>query len=238
MDNLYPWRLCDVLSLEDAAVLLAGYNPEEIDRCCNDTNFLQNYPGITPFRSALIGAVKAGTLKARIGYDAHVRQWDEYPGIGWGVAKDAEDGMTTIFFNKNPNWSQTLIGVEELKRWLTKRGWTSGFFFPGNEIVTEQEKGGTKTNNSPDPKDKNSKFFSPKLAATIEAWETLQQDHKLQDANAVVKAATDWLTENAERLSILWTDPKTGKAAPPKSTITSMAKIINWNDKGGVNKTP
>lgn len=219
---LEHWRLCDPLSLEDAAALLAGYDPEEINRQQNDTGFDQNHPFLYTMETSLRNAVLSNRLqvmrRVSTGKYHHIRMAGD-ESEGWWEPVD------------ELSLSGTLVAVDDLKNWLTSMGVDGGFFFTEHEGI---EPG----SNRPDPMNKNSKFYAPKLAAAIEAWETLQQDPKLQDANAVVKEATDWLTENAERLNILWTDPKTGETIPPKSTIEAMAKIINWNDKGGVNKTP
>jgi len=220
-DELEHWRLCDVLSLEHAAELLTGYNPSELEGCQNDTNFLdQFYRKIMPFRTALIGAVKAGTLKARIGYSAHVRQWDEEPGIGWGIAEDPETGRT-IFFDKTPNWSETLIGVEELKRWLREKQWTTGFFFP-------DEDGDSKGPAYLDPK--NDKY-APKLAAAVNAWTAVAND-PTSSPKTPKQRLVAWLTEHAGEYGLTKDDGK-----PNGTGIDEIAKAANWSPDGP-SKTP
>lgn len=53
MDIDSLWRLADVLFLQDAAALIAGYDPNEIDIRRNDTGFQQNYARLYPVEKAL-----------------------------------------------------------------------------------------------------------------------------------------------------------------------------------------
>jgi hypothetical protein len=72
--------------------------------------------------------------------------------------------------------------------------------------------------------------FAPKLAAAIDAWESVTDPQGRHPKQALVK----WLTDNAAKLG-LW-DNDNGR--PNKTAIEEAAKVANWKDRGGAPRTP
>jgi hypothetical protein len=104
MEALDYWRLCDEVSVVQAALLIVGEDPSQIQDYV-DGNSPQNRPaGYDAVVTALGNAIFAKRLSAKIGYTGE----DE----------------TQI------SWHATRIGVENLKAWLKSKGIATGFFFP------------------------------------------------------------------------------------------------------------
>jgi hypothetical protein len=114
------WYLADSLTLQDAAALIAGYDPNDIDICRNDIGFQKNFPRLYPVEKSLITAITSNKLEAKIvatGKYFHVRYvGDESEGCWEPVDEISLSGTT--------------VSVENLKKWLFSRGLTTGFFFP------------------------------------------------------------------------------------------------------------
>jgi hypothetical protein len=113
------WRLADVLSLQDAAALIAGYDPNVIDICHNDTDFQQKYVRLYPVEKALVNAVLLGLLKT-----------EKVSGTVYAPAR-LFDIIDTKGYSKSGNkisMSDTRVKVDDLREWLKGRGFTTGFF--------------------------------------------------------------------------------------------------------------
>jgi len=104
MEALDYWRLCDEVSVVQAALLIVGEDPSQIQDCV-DSNSAQNRPaGYDAVVTALVNAIFAKRLPAKIGY----------------TGEDEEQ----------ISWHGTTITVENLKAWLKSKGIATGFFFP------------------------------------------------------------------------------------------------------------
>lgn len=120
-----------------------------------------------------------------------------------------------IYVLKEPDWSQTTIEVEDLKRWFNSRGVAPAFFFP--EGIADGFR------------DKQHPRYSPKLATAVAAWETVKRPAKNKSAKATL---TDWITGNGVRFNLSNED---GVVSP--TVAEEVAKIANWNTGGGANPT-
>ena len=204
------WRLCDPLSLEDAAALLAGYDPEEIKRQRHDTGFDQNHPFLYTMETALRNAVLSNrlkvTLRANTGKYLHIRM----------VGDDSEGWWEPI---DELSLSGTLVNVDDLKEWLASRGFTTGFFFDNEETIPGYL----------DPKHQN---YAPKLAAAIEAWEVINGQPERLKNTTPKQAIANWLESNADRLQLTKDDGTRNELA-----IEEIAKVANWKP-GGAARTP
>ena len=133
------------------------------------------------------------------------------------------DEMTGDITNQNErymNLDHSYINVKSYVEYLSSKNFKSSrFFFPDN------------TDNR-DYLDKNHPHYSPKLAMTIKAWEAIRDNPKLLDRRTPKQALDKWLKENASDYG--FTDEK---GLPQKQPIEEMAKVGNWNPKGGVAKT-
>lgn len=114
---------------------------------------------------------------------------------------------------------ETLIEVEELKKWLLSRNCRPTFFF-GDEA--------TKT---PKYLDKTHPHFASQLAAAIQTWEAIQ-DPELRKRKSVKSAAKDWLQNHYTEFDLIH-DGKRNESA-----IERIATLTNWEPGGGAPKTP
>lgn len=200
------WRLCDELSVVQAALLIVGVDPGEFPYVMN----WQEHERPENFAAALAAlshAILGGRLPATI-LTAVETKWDS-------VAEASYDDDTD-----KPDWQKTTILVEDLKGWLQGRGFKTGFFFP-------------QAKDAPDYLDKTHKNYAPKLAAAIEAWEAVNANPDLIKGKTVKQALLKWLRKNADRFGLTKDDGN-----PNEQGIEEIAKISNWDSKGGAPKTP
>jgi hypothetical protein len=126
------------------------------------------------------------------------------------------------------NWDKTMISVKDLKPWLTSRAVTTGFFFP--EPVAQPQAGQARS--IPDYLSPQHPCYSAKLAAAIAAWKAVSSDVKLTRNKSVKQAILEWLGKNYVDLGLIKKDGKQNKEA-----IEEIAKVANWDTKGGAPKT-
>lgn len=113
---------------------------------------------------------------------------------------------------------ETNLTVESLKSWLIERGFQKHFFFfpeePEGEFLSPEH-----------PR------YSPKLAAAVRAWQALNDEklHGKTPKQSVIK----WLRIHGAEYDLSDDDGK-----PMESAIEEIAKIVNWNPKGGAPSTP
>lgn len=218
MESLDYWRLCDELSVIQAALLLVDADP------ATDQTYVLDWPvenrpkGFDAAKAALTHAILSGRLPAIIRRSAWERGWNEDPEIGELIGRD--DRGSHILYKANPDWHLTTIEVEVLKQWLRGRGIKTGFFF--NEV-----------SESADYLDSNNPNYSPKLAAAIEAWKAVSRDQKLTNGRSVKQAILRWLRVNADRFGLTKED-----GSPNEQGIEEVSKVANWDTKGGAPKTP
>lgn len=194
------WHLAEALSLQEAASLIACYNPSDLFSCIGDNALRENYPKYLPVIRALEHAVRSKTLKARIIW---VPEYDEFNNFL----------LEPSYETSEINLAETIIAVEDLKKWLTDRGSKEGFFFP---------------NSTPDYLDPVNDHYSPKLAAAIGVWEAISTDPSLMRGTTAKQAMMKWLRRNADKYGLTKDD-----GSPNEQGIEEVAKIANWDSKGG-----
>ncbi len=116
---------------------------------------------------------------------------------------------------------ECLIKVDDLRNWLLDRGINKGFFFPQEQTC------------KPNYLDIKYPHYSPKLAAAIEAWLTVIENPELVKAKSVKQALMIYLRSHALRFGLIKDDGN-----PNEQGIEEIAKIANWESKGGAPKTP
>jgi hypothetical protein len=104
---------------------------------------------------------------------------------------------------------------------LRSCGFKTGFFFPEPQQM------------EPDYLNALHEHYSPKLAAAIEAWRAVSADPKLRVGKTVKQALVVWLRQNANKFGLTKEDGN-----PNEQGIEEIAKIANWDAKGGAPKTP
>lgn len=238
MEDLDYWRLCDELSIIQAALLIAGCDPSGDCAYVEEWRVHDQPKGYAAAKAALTNAILAGRLPALVRRAAWTRGWDEEPGDGQVYEKTVhifasdltEAGFPEIregspgskirargvIYRAEPDWHLTTISVDTLKKWLASRGICTGFFFPTGS-------------DAPDYLDPNASRYAPKLAAAIRAWQAVTDPNGKHPKQALAK----WLREHAAEFSL--TDEE-GK--PNETGIEEAAKVANWQPGGGAPKTP
>ena len=198
MQGIDFWRLADELTIIQAALLICGYDPTDLQKEVRYDNNRhgKKYPnGYIAIKHALSSAVKSELLPARIAMVVSQRDGEHYP----------DDDLA-------------LIEVQKLKNWLLKKGVRKHFFF-----FPEEPEGEFLNKSHP--------RYSSKLAAAVRAWQALE-DPKLftkTPKQSVIK----WLRLHSVEYDLCDDDGK-----PTEGAIAEIAKIVNWNPKGGAPSTP
>ncbi|WP_208440017.1 hypothetical protein [Bartonella raoultii] len=176
-DDLKWWRLLEKLTIVQAALLIADFNPA---RCkVIDSNKPENsdiYEDLRPvltekavnFRgayNAIVQAGKEGQLKVEWLYDAF--------------------GVIDVGFSS--------VLVEDLKEWLLSRGQRPAFFFPKNDSGDIQDQKYAFQN-------PNHPRYAPKLAAIVAAWEMVSE---AAPGKTVKGTLMKWLREHAVQYKLV-----------------------------------
>lgn len=140
MESLDYWRICDELSVHQAALLLVGGDPSQ--ETCVGYRTPPTFPvGYEAAKTAIGNALRRGAITGRFfplqEHDAHGRLL--------GFALNSFD------------YENSTVEVDSLREWLMGRGLRTGFFFP--EPVPSQGY-----------LDRSNPRFAPKLAAAVCAW--------------------------------------------------------------------
>lgn len=216
------WHLHDDLSVEDAAALIANEDPLRIERDRNDFDFSEKYGRVAVVRKAIIGAIKSGKLKATLRYNvAHQMTAWEYDGNGSldsiGTFIDVMDDENNHYYMcRTPDWNETTIDREELRRWLVSRNAAVGFFFGDKE----EQRGYL---------DPDHARYSAKLAAAVSAWE----GYKEIPGKTPKQAMEKWLREHASEFGLVDDDGN-----PKKTPVDQCSEVANWQIVGGAPRTP
>jgi len=195
-DVLDRWRLCDELSVVQAALLILGKDPSGLQDDVDNKVPRARPRGYDAAKTALTNAVNGKRLAATV------------------VDQKGEDGLSC-----GPDWHRTTVMVEDLRVWLTLRGIKTGFFFPSSP--------------TPDYLSQSHDHYSPKLAAAIEAWKAVSTDADLRVGKTVKQALIVWLRQHGNDFGLSKEDGN-----PNEQGIEEVAKIANWDTKGGAPKTP
>lgn len=235
------WALVDPLTMEQAAALIAGVDPNivvfsnEVAQyfCDKETGHTKStdISRVNTAFSALRNAILAKKLKAKIMHDS--RPFDEsaqrdlidliesreYFNLGpEHVAEEDEKFHSGYFIKEKPNWSATMIDLDELKKWLISMNMKTGFFFEKKEKASHYL-------NQDHPR------YSAKLAAAIKVWE-IMEDENLLAGKSAKSAMTNWLQANYKELELVYN----GKIS--NNAIEQVVSVVNWQTSGGAPKTP
>lgn len=206
MDKFDYWRLCDELSVVHAALLIIGLDPEENIYIMGWEEH-KRPEKFTAVLSALSNAIMGERLPATIR--------KSYELSGSALFEEMQDHLSEL-----PDWGKTTVLVEDIKQWLLRRGFRTGFFFP-------------QASDQPDFLDPHHVNYAPKLAAAIGAWQAVSGNQALTKGTTVKQALLKWLRKNADQFGLTKDDGN-----PNEQGIAEIAKISNWHSKGGAPKTP
>ena len=110
-DNLYHWRICDELSIFQASLLYAGYDPSSTYADIENWKIEERPSGYEAAKTAISNALKRGSIVGNIKPE-YENDWNGHP-----YPIEDSVGLSSI------------VNVESLKAWLKTRGVHSGFYF-------------------------------------------------------------------------------------------------------------
>lgn len=225
MSELKPidfWHFCEDLTVVQAALLILGHDPSELQSEVFKENTLFKPAGFDAIFSGITQAIINEKLNARFrseAYELHgfvtVRNGERFDRLA--IGNDGE--VCRIAYKKKPNWDLTTVNVDDLKAWLLSRNIKPAFFFD------EQ------SSNTPDYLDPNHPRYSEKLAATVKVWLAMN-DSNLLEGKAIIPTLENWLESRYKELGLTY------KNEINKTAIKECAKVANWNPDGGATKTP
>lgn len=196
MKSLDYWRLCDQLSVIQAALLIVGEDPSSIQYNIEHWRADDRPVGYEAAKTALESAINSEKIKGYMYYPE-----SENTPYGQNVLQEGD-----------PDLHQSKVYVDSLKDWLKSRGFTTGFFFPDE-------------NHNVPYLDENHPQYAHKLAVAILAWEEVSNNPYLLNNKSPKKALMNWLETNASKFEL-------GTTA-----IEEIAKVANWQVKGGAPST-
>jgi len=197
LENLDYWRLCDELTVVEAALLLQNLDPSGEYCYVEDTELKQRPAGYEAAKNAILRALAKGLIKGRL---VPVEECNE------AIAE---------FYRFEPDLPNSMVDVESLRKWLSSRGISTGFFFPKQ-----------KTAEYLDPLHPR---YAPKLAAAVHAWLETAEIKGGTPKQTLLK----WLRNHAGQYDLSDEDGKLNELG-----IEEVAKVANWQPSGGAPKTP
>lgn len=144
MESLDYWRLCDELSIIQAALLLAESDPSGENGYAENWQMHQRPHGYEAAKTGITNAFRRGAIKGRL-----IPNYEH--DINGNQCGEIEDSINLV---------ESRVDVESLRGWLATRGIRAGFFFP------------TATD-APDYLDPKNPRYAPKLAAAVRAWQSV-----------------------------------------------------------------
>jgi hypothetical protein len=178
MEDLDYWRLCDELSIVQAALLIAGRAPS------SDAAYIEGWEaekrplGYEAAKTAISNALRRGAISGRV---IPIYEYD-VNGNECGEVVDSID------------FAKSRIEVESLRTWLAGRGLKTGFFFP--EPRAPQ-----------DYLDPSHPRYAPKLAAAVLAWQATGNEATIS-GKSPKQALMKWLREHAAEFGMTDDDGK------------------------------
>lgn len=172
MQGLDFWRLCDEMSIVQAALLIAGNDPS------SDAEYVEGWApekrpkGYAAAKTAISNALRRGAIKGQLvpHFECDIN----------GNLCGAIEGLIDV--------QSSQIEVESLRAWLSGRGLRTGFFFPEKAIAQ-------------DYLDPEHPRFAPKLAAAVCAWLATASE-SATSGKSPKQALTKWLREHASEFGL------------------------------------
>jgi len=178
MEGLDYWRLCDELSVVQAALLIVGSDPSHEQSYVEEWEPHKRPLGYEAAKAAISSALRRGAIDGKL-----------VPTYDYDINGNRGDA-----FENSIDIKESRVEVDSLRTWLVDRGFCSGFFFPN---VTD----------APDYLDLKNPSYAPKLAAAIRAWQAVTTDPKYLDNGKHVKQNLEsWLTAHAAEFELVKDD--------------------------------
>jgi hypothetical protein len=181
MEGLDYWRLCDELSIVQAALLIAGDDPS-VDGAYVERWDAEKKPvGYEAAKTAIANALRRGAINGKI-FPMYVSDFD----INGNECRMVKEDSIDV--------DESRIEVESLRTWLSSRGLKTGFFFPEPRALQ-------------DYLDPNHPRYAPKLAAAVLAWQALGNEATIT-SKSPKQALLKWLREHAAEFGMTDDDGK------------------------------
>ena len=156
--GLNLWRLCDELTIVQAALLIAGRDPGGTDGYVEAWDMHNRPLGYEAAKHALANALRRTAI---VGHQVPKFDYDINGSQGQAI-----EGSIDV--------TESRVDVQSLKTWMMSRGVKSGFFFPT-------------TASAPDYLDANHPRYAPKLAASVRAWLSVEDPKGKTPKSALMK---------------------------------------------------
>lgn len=159
MEDFDYWRLCDELSVIQAALLTVGVNPSsEAGSNCENWKPHERPYGYDAAKTAISNALRKGAI------DGCLTELEEQD----------YNGNYSGFIQGSIDIPASRVDVDSLRKWLALRGMKTGFFFPLEVEVT-------------DYLDPGNQRYAPKLAAAVRAWQAVANQNIKTPKQALLK---------------------------------------------------
>lgn len=212
------WRLCDELTVKQAALLFAGCDPASNEGAnCEKWQAHERPAGYEGAKQSISSAL----LKGRItGTHIELRDTD------W-------NGNTVGYLPNTTDIDSSEVNRDSLVEWLRSKGVITGFFFPNVSTDT------------PGYLDPDHPRFAPKLAAAVHVWQAME-DENLRKTGKPIADMTAWLESRYKEFNLV--HKQGGKNARGEAThrvgdrnggaITQVCQVANWEGEGRAPTTP
>ncbi len=203
------WRLAVTLTVVEAAILMIDGDPSESAEYWDQTG---NLPVIGTYHSRRFLAAY-GVLKGAI--------IDDAGGLQSSIVRD-RDGYI--------HWGMTRIPVEELRKFLHRRGMRGGFFSLDEPASIHDPNAMVRRETESGFMDPQHACYAPELALAAAAWKAVVNDRS--EKRSPKESLQIWINANWQTV---WTDPT---AKPPsKIAVERIATLANWKRAGGAPKS-
>jgi hypothetical protein len=168
------WRLCDELTLKQAALLIVECDPSSEAGYCEKWEVHLRPTGYEASKQALSSALRKAIIMGqhfgKTMHDINGNEMGEYP--------------------ETTDVDRSTLERDSLIKWLSSRGIKTGFFFPDDTTY-------------PDYMDPKNGRYSSKLAAAVKVWQAME-DVNLRKGKAPTVAMHTWLETRYKDLGLEW----------------------------------
>ncbi|MDA1311288.1 MAG: hypothetical protein O2985_17005 [Proteobacteria bacterium] len=195
MDGLDYWRLCDHLSIVQAALLVCDFDPADYQDSIeeSDTNKPAGY-------EAAKAAISNALSKRLIGGELipHYYYEDEGPPAG-----EVENSI---------DLTASSVEVGSLRSWLAGQNFRCRFFSSSSTATA-----------TPDYLDTDHPRYAPKLAAAVNAWLACADESTTRNMSPK-KALEKWLRDNASKFALCDKQGNLNKSAIEQTAMVANWK--------------
>jgi hypothetical protein len=128
--------------------------------------------------------------------------------------------IVPVLIDDELDWHNTTIEVESLFGWLRLRNFSDGFFIGEAGEVDKLA-------------DETGKFYAPKLAAAVRAWNEVTADPEALSGKSPKRSLEIWLRKHSNEYGLTNKDGN-----PNELGIEEICKVANWKPAGGASPTP